>query len=86
MKTSEIPQVLSPAIGVEFVRFRVKRKVRKGRNCRKFDACDMRRSVRIVRRRVRRITEGRVMFSYRSRSFLAVDVALVPGISIACGT
>ena len=62
----------------------VKTKVQKGRKCREFDACNMRRSVRIVRTRVSRITEGHRMCTYRLRSFLAAKVALVPGIAIAC--
>ena len=78
--------VLLTSIGGRLFKVWGQCKVQMMRNSRQNRWCDMRRSVRIVRRWVRRITEGWVVFSYRSRSFLAVDIALVPGVSIACGT
>ena len=83
METSEIPQVSTPSIGVEFVRFRVKAKVQKAENVENSmpaTCADQSGSSE------EGITESQRKFTYHARSLLATKVALVPGISIACGT
>ena len=78
--------VLLTSIGDRLFKVWGQCKVQMMRNSRQHRWCDMRRSVRIVRRWVRRIPEGWVVYTYHVRSFLAAKAALVPGISIACGT